>query len=367
MRKLIQQVALCLGATVSVPALAVDIELLNETNYAIQVQGGAAVPSGTSTWVKPTARLTLAKPGGDTLEYRFEETRTGHTIDACDYNVLSWGFLVKLFEKTSSTGVERLLGEICAAREVAFRDTVARLRFQLYDSGDYGLVFENRGTKNELVVGSISAALPALGKSTGITSGLLGNGDHVFGYKDQCLINGVNGHSAVPERFSWGGAGLCGLGAAAVQDNKQAVITLRKIDAERYVLLSAIWRFQTRGSVGGGLYSSYEFTGQSCLQANADGTVERTIAGTSDMCNALSDADFKNRPELLWKIKEVDGGTFITNSAHGGIEKCLIFGNRGAAITPTLFNWGVGGEVCGLPRGDFISNGQAAWKPVRLH
>lgn len=47
------------------------------------------------------------------------------------------------------------------------------------------------------------------------------------------------------------------------------------------------------------------------------------------------DAEFLRRPELLWKIRQVDGGTFITSNAYGGIEKCLMFSNRGYDATPS--------------------------------
>jgi hypothetical protein len=367
MRALIQRAALCLGA-VSVSAIAAEIEILNETDYGVRVKVAGtetAVPSAAGKWISTADRVSITRPGGDTLEYRFEDTRTGSTVDTCAYNVVPWGYRVKLFEKTSSTGVERVLGEICAARAAAHTDTLARLRFHIDENGDYGLVFENRGAMSEIAgrVASMSAALPGLGKSSGITSGLLRSDDYVFAYKDQCLINGSRGRDLVPQRFSWGGAGLCGLGAAAVYKNRQAVITLRKVDAERYVLLSAMWRLEYQG----GWSFGEVFGGRGCLQANANGTVERTHAGTSHECHLLSDADFLNRPELLWKIRQVDGVTLITSNAHDGIEKCLLFGYGGAAITPTLFNWGLGGEVCGLPRGDFISNGQAVWKLIRLN
>jgi hypothetical protein len=369
MRKLIQQTMLFLGAAVSVPAIAVEINVLNETDYGVSVKVAGtetALPASTSKWISAADRATIRKPGGDTLEYRFEDVRTGNTINACATNVVSWGYWVRIFEKTSSTGAERMLGQICAARSGVHTDTQARLRFYIDEKGDYGLVFENQGALSPVAdrVDSISTALPVLGKSGGITSGLLGGGDFALEYKDQCLINGDSGHNLVPERFNWGGAGLCGMGSAAVLDNKQAVITLRKVDAERYVLLSTMWIMQSRQGLGAwGQFAV--FGGVGCLQAKADGTVERTAGGTSDMCSALSDTDFQNRPGLLWKIKHVEGGTFITNNAYGGIEKCLIFGYGGAAVTPTLFNWG-GGEVCGLSRGQFISNGQAVWKPVRL-
>ena len=372
MRKLIRQAMLSLGLltgmAISAPALALEIEVLNETDLSVQVQGAAAVPSGTSAWVGPTARVTLAKPGGVViLEYQFvqtEEIWTGQTA-ACDYNVPSARFFVKLFERTRSTGAEQRLGQICAASEA---DTVGRLRFSLDSAGSYALSFESRSRNSGRVVGGISASLPALGKATGIASGLLGNGDYVFEYgTNQCLVNGANGYELVPVRFNWGGAGLCGLGAAAVYENKQAVITLRKVDAEHYVLRSAAWRLKTRGSVASGTQDTYEFTGQYCLRSLANGTVLRTNAGASDdLCHSLPDDFFRNRPELLWKIKRISGGTFITNSAYGGIEKCLMFPNNGHDLQPNLWNWGLGGEVCGLPGGSFDSKGQAGWKPSRL-
>jgi hypothetical protein len=368
MSKSIRQMVLFVGAAVSVPAIAVEINVLNETDYVVRVKVGGtetAVPSAANKWISAADRVSIARPGGDTLEYRFEDVQTGRTLDACAYNGgVSWGYVVKIFEKTSSTGVERMVGDICAARRGVHTDTQARLRFLIDEKGDYGLAFENRGAMSEIAdrVALVAAALPALGKSSGITSGLLGSGDYVFAYKDQCLINGTNGRDLVPQRFNWGGAGLCGMGVAAIYDNRQAVIMLRKVDAERYVLLSAMWRLEYQG----GWSFGEVFGGQGCLQANANSTVERTRAGTSHECQELSDADFLSRPELLWKIKKVDGGTFITSSAYGGIEKCLAFSNRGNDLTPTLVNWGLGGEVCGLPRGEFISNGQAVWKPVRL-
>ena len=368
MRTLAEKLMLLLGLAVSVPAVALDIEALNETDHGVRVKVAgveSTMPSSTRSWLKGTDRLSITGSGGTTLEFRFEESRIG-ALDACAYNLVPWGYRVKLFEKTVGTGAERLLGEICAAREVVHGDTRARLRLHVDANGDYGLIFENRGMMSEVAgrVASISATLPALGKSTGITNGLLGNGDFIFQYKDQCLVHSDSGRDAVPRRLNWGGAGLCGLGdVAAIYDNKQALITLRKVDDEHYVFLSAqwVWEVQWGWSVGE-VYRA----GQGCLQANASGTVERTRTSTYDECHTLSDADLKNRPELLWKIKNVDGGTFITNSAHDGVEKCLIFSNRGADVTPTLVNWGAGGEVCGLPRGMFIQNGQAVWKLARL-
>ena len=367
-KRLIRPLALFLGMAASVPAIAVDIVALNEINQSVQVTASGTatvVPASSSRWFRETDRVTVTAPDGRALEYRFEEIRSKWT-DGCMHEGITWGFPVKLFEKTVSTGNERLVGEICATRPWPTGDTVARMRFHIDGNGDYALIFENRGVMRERArgVASISTTLPAFGKSTGITNGLLGNGDFIFQYKDQCLVHSDSGRDAVPRRLNWGGAGLCGLGdVAVIYDNKQAMIKLRKVDDEHYVFLSAqwVWEVQWGWSVGE-VYRA----GQGCLQANASGTVERTRTSTYDECHTLSDADLKNRPELLWKIKNVDGGTFITNSAHDGVEKCLIFSNRGADVTPTLVNWGAGGEVCGLPRGMFIENGQAVWNLARL-
>lgn len=367
MRKWIRQLALSLGIAVCVPAVAVEIEVVNETDLDVGVKvSGAetALAGAASKWISGADRATVTKPGGDALEYRVEETLSH--VAACNVEVVPWGYYTKLFEKVRSTGAERVVGEICATREAHYTATKARLRFFIDGNGDYGLIFENLGTmKQPDRVTSVSAVLPAVGRSIGIASGLLRNGDYVLQYRDQCLTNGEGGHSAVPERSNWGGTGLCGFGAEAVYNNKQAVFTLRKLDAQRYVLLSAMWTFRDRASIGG-IYTAYEFTGQSCLQANADGTVERTDAGTSGMCNGLSDEEFKRRPELLWKIKTVNGRTFITSEAHGGVEKCLAFLNWGQNRFPRLGNWG-GGEVCGLSRDDFIRNDEGVWKPLRFY
>lgn len=150
----------------------------------------------------------------------------------------------------------------------------------------------------------------------------------------RCLIFSENGNAEHPERYNWGGQGICGLtdDRSAFIANKQATWRLESLGNDQYLIKSGV-------------------DPTNCLVMGDNGRAQYPILSNWGHgpvnCGFASSNELLANKQAVWHLQHLANDQYLIKNSSAGSEQCLAFGNNGADQFPSRYPGpGTGDAYC---------------------